>query len=123
MSGVKFEPFQKVLVRNYDTQHWYAAFYSSNDSEAPEFPYRITGGTTVKQCIPYEGNEHLLGTTDNPTPPEPEFKWGDHVVVWNDSCEEWQKALFLKKLNTGYLVLLSGETLSRLYSKCLYADW
>lgn len=43
----KLKPFQPVLVRNYDTQHWYAAFYSSSDSDAPEFPYRITGGHDV----------------------------------------------------------------------------
>ena len=31
--------------------------------------------------IPYEGNEHLLGTTDEP---EPKFKKGDAVLVWDE---------------------------------------
>jgi hypothetical protein len=28
-------------------------------------PYYVLGGTCWSQCIPYEGNEHLIGKTDD----------------------------------------------------------
>lgn len=34
--------------------------YDSNDC-----PYMVVGGIRWKYCIPFEGNEHLLGTTDD----------------------------------------------------------
>lgn len=29
------------------------------------YPYRTLGGTVYKQCIPYEGNEHLTGLVED----------------------------------------------------------
>lgn len=126
MSEVTFEPFQRVLVRNYDTQHWVAAFYSSNDSDAPEFPYRITGGTTFKQCIPYnDETKHLLGTTDSPAPPEPEFKWGDKVEVRDKEEENWKQAIYLDTIEAdySYRALCRGSEVSYCYKYCRHADW
>lgn len=57
-----FKPFDKVLARDTDEHTWRANYFShySND---PEYPYTCTNGL-YRYCIPYEGNEHLLGTTD-----------------------------------------------------------
>jgi hypothetical protein len=60
----EFKPFDKVLVRNKQEDPWRANIYSH---------YR--GGITPYQCvsyqwlycIPFEGNENLVGTTDNPS--------------------------------------------------------
>lgn len=54
--------FDKVLSRDTDEQTWRANYFShySND---PEYPYTCTNGL-YRYCIPYEGNEHLLGTTE-----------------------------------------------------------
>lgn len=64
---VEFKPFDKVLVRNTDTEEWFPGFFEKMDSTW-NYPYHIMNRRSMtdfafKQCIPYEGNEHLLGTT------------------------------------------------------------
>ena len=49
-----------VLVREYDTCHWQWVLYSHFNGVGLFF----AAGKTWRQCIPFEGNEHLLGTTD-----------------------------------------------------------
>lgn len=58
-----FEPFDKVLVRDYDTTKWKSDLFSYLD-ETRALKY-VCVGNNWKQCIPYEGNEHLLGTSIN----------------------------------------------------------
>lgn len=63
----EFKPFDKVLVRNTDTEEWFPGFFEKFDSTW-NYPYHIMNRRCMtdfafKQCIPYEGNEHLLGTT------------------------------------------------------------
>nr|CAI9751229.1 hypothetical protein WMHIBSEC_WMHIBSEC_CDS_0053 [Caudoviricetes sp.] len=61
-----FKPFDKVLVRISDVDRWRAAFFES-ESKSSNFPYSVIGyNSAYIQCIPYEGNEHLLGTTKEP---------------------------------------------------------
>ena len=59
-----FKPFDKVLVRDHDDKTWTCDLYS-NQSDDPDYPYGCLS-SRYRQCIPYEGNEALLGTTDNP---------------------------------------------------------
>lgn len=59
-----FKPFGKVLVRNNDQQIWKAAFFSHCDTSRDSHNYVTIPGFAYNWCIPYEGNEHLLGTTD-----------------------------------------------------------
>lgn len=54
------KPFDKVLVRDSDGGRWDINFYEFYDKNKC-YPYRILGGNIYKQCIPYEGNEHLVG--------------------------------------------------------------
>lgn len=54
----ELKPFDKVLVRNNDDDEWVCDIFSHIDELA--FYYCV--GTRWEQCIPYEGNEHLLGT-------------------------------------------------------------
>lgn len=56
----ELKPFDKVLVRNNDDDEWVCDIFSHIDELA--FYYCV--GTRWEQCIPYEGNEHLLGTTN-----------------------------------------------------------
>lgn len=60
-----FEPFQKVLVRDNEDGTWKAGYFSNYDEDDNQLPY-ICVGSLYKLCIPYEGNEHLLGTNNNP---------------------------------------------------------
>ena len=59
----EFKPFDKVLVRYDDSDEWCLALYAY--SVKPSY-HRMVGGAYWEQCIPYEGNERLLGTTDKP---------------------------------------------------------
>ena len=54
----ELKPFDKVLVRNNDDDEWVCDIFSHIDELA--FYYCV--GTRWEQCIPYEGNEHLLET-------------------------------------------------------------
>lgn len=55
--------FDKVLVRDTNTQKWTADVFSFFD-KTHVYPYVCVGHYT-NQCIPYFGNEHLLGTTND----------------------------------------------------------
>lgn len=65
------KPFDQVLVRDFDDETWEINFFS-----------RLLDNKHFKcldlsyvQCIPYEGNEHLLGTTDS---------CDDYFKTWKD---------------------------------------
>jgi len=119
MSKVKFEPFQKVLVRDNENQEWRANLFSNESTHIKAY---VCTGFTWKFCIPYEGNEHLLGTTDGPTPPEPEFNFGDKVEVRTEG--NWKKAIFLKKDNRElYFCVVEGDITPSTWCGCRHADW
>ena len=67
MKTQELKPFDKVLVRDIDTDVWDADIYSRyNENNSYCYCYVCSGGNAWKQCIPYEGNEHLLGTCEKP---------------------------------------------------------
>lgn len=59
---VEFKPFDRVLVRDCLDEMWRPSFFACYLPFGRE-PYQVIGGEWVKLCIPYEGNESLLGTT------------------------------------------------------------
>lgn len=59
---LQFKPFEKVLVRDSYDEMWRASFFSHIKEDDGRY---VTTCITWRFCIPYEGNEHLLGTTDN----------------------------------------------------------
>ena len=59
----EFKPFDKVIVRNNDGCAWIVDIYSH---QAINGKHWCVGGL-CKYILPFEGNEHLLGTTDKPT--------------------------------------------------------
>lgn len=57
------KPFDKVLVRDNNAHKWTIDFFGFiNEYKRLSF---VCVGDCVTQCIPYEGNEHLLGKTDD----------------------------------------------------------
>lgn len=58
---VELKPFDKVLVRDNEDDIWEVSLFGYKD----ELYYRCDNGIPWIQCIPYDGNEHLLGTTNN----------------------------------------------------------
>ena len=57
-----FKPFDKVLVRFCDGANWCCALFSHYCTRGNN--HFVCSGGSVTQCIPFEGNEHLLGTID-----------------------------------------------------------
>lgn len=60
----KFQPFQKVLVKDSDVDFsvWHCDLFSHVSKEGKYF----TVSGMWDECIPFEGNEHLVGTKDDP---------------------------------------------------------
>ena len=54
------KPFDKVLVRDLKDEYWNIGFFSFQGDK-----HLCTARGYYAQCIPYEGNEHLLGTTND----------------------------------------------------------
>ena len=66
-----FKHFDKVLVRDNDTEEWEPAIFlrMSKEEEKKELPYQVFSlyygfSYETAQCTPYEGNEHLAFTSD-----------------------------------------------------------
>lgn len=57
----EFKPFDKVLVRDSKSDNWRANLFGNIGKDGY---YRCVYANWV-YCIPYAGNEHLLGTTNN----------------------------------------------------------
>lgn len=63
MNDYNFKPFDKVLVRDGDACEWTCNLFSHKTENL-----YVCMDASYQYCIPYEGNEHLLGTTDSPQP-------------------------------------------------------
>ena len=62
---VELKPFDKVLVKDNPYGSWEPALFWKKVDVKDLHPYMIIGGKRYRYCEPYEGNEHLLGTTNN----------------------------------------------------------
>lgn len=65
----EFKPFDKVLVRDEDDKEWHISLFAReivDDSDGLPYKYECSNGTLWDCCIPFEGNECLLGTAENP---------------------------------------------------------
>lgn len=60
---VELKPFDKVLVRDGKDEIWEPAFFFCNLSQFNGYNYQTVGGEWRVYCVPYIGNESLLGTT------------------------------------------------------------
>ena len=96
MTDHKFEPFEKVLVRDSYYRLWRADFFSHNDGDS-EFPFCCVRDDW-RQCIPYTPETaHLLGTAQPYEPPKPpvEYEWGQKVAVLLSSGQ-WNEGIYLE---------------------------
>lgn len=60
----ELKPYDRVLVRNNNREEWHADFFS-HITKLIDRKFACSGACFY-QCIPYEGNEYLLGKTENP---------------------------------------------------------
>lgn len=98
--GLKVKTGDPVLMRDDVTSTWWYSIFSHKLSgEGDPFPY-CSAGTISMLCIPYKGNEHLVGTTDDYRAPEKptkhKFVFGAKVKIKLSNGEETEGVL------TGY---------------------
>lgn len=58
------KPFDKVLVRDALERVWQIQLFERYEKELI-YPFICIGSNPYAQCIPYDGNQHLLGKTDD----------------------------------------------------------
>lgn len=100
-SDCPFKPGDEVLVRDRCYQEWRKGILLNFKFGLP-FPYYLKGGNVFRYCIPYAGNESLLGTSNSPgdakKAPEADmptteatcpFKKGDLVLVRDSHVKTW----------------------------------
>jgi hypothetical protein len=61
----KLKPFDKVLVRSDNKHVWSIQFFERLNNRLKD-SFVCMGGWRFRQCIPFEGNEHLLNTINEP---------------------------------------------------------
>lgn len=75
MEKESFKPYDKVLVRDRNNEVWMPAFFRDYDESIPEYRF-VTMDNVYAQCVPYEGNEHLIGTNGGPVKePKQKERW------------------------------------------------
>lgn len=62
MEEIKFKPFDKVLVRDTHERPWLASLFSNYNNTSTSYKFTCVSNGSYRYCIPYEGNEHLVGT-------------------------------------------------------------
>lgn len=62
----QFKPFEQVLVRDNKTQEWVCTMLSHVKTDGDYPIYVSICNYPWLECIPFAGNEHLVGTTDEP---------------------------------------------------------
>lgn len=60
----KFKSFDKVLVKDMPNHNWSIDLFSHYDEKNKDYPY-VCLTSRYRYCIPYEGNEYLVGKTIN----------------------------------------------------------
>lgn len=100
-----FTPFQKVLVRNYDTEPWDIDLFIRYEKEWKNNNY-VCFRSSYNMCIPYEGNESLFNKVEDK---DKEFKFGDKVLCLLDSYTmDCKEAIFVsrKSPDSGYFKVI-----------------
>lgn len=114
----ELKPFDKVLVRDKNTKVWVIDIFEKYEDSISEFCYKCMT-SLWKQCIPYKGNEHLLGTTESPQEECPKeetekkdevsnnygypvecFKRKDLVLCRDGEGKKWCIDVFLYNVNS-----------------------
>ena len=102
MNKYTFKPFEKVLVRDRDSDRWNLSFFSyerASASSSKEPAYVCINGASYFQCIPYEGNEYLLGGRSIK-----KFHPGEIVAAKRSLEDEWSIAVFVREKDMNAVV-------------------
>lgn len=90
-NGVEINTGDAVLVRDIITEDWRYDIFSHYSDDINTYPYR-TISKVNRYCIPYKGNENLVGTTNNYEVSNKEKK----PLTYKEKQEEWIKKYNIK---------------------------
>lgn len=94
--GLKVKTGDPVLMRSDNDSHWrYSLFSHIHANKRAAYPYYGCGNIS-SICIPYKGNEHLVGTTDayvSEKKESPRFVFGAKVKATLSCGEEIEGVL------------------------------
>ena len=115
----KFKAFDKVLVKRHLCQEWMCDMYSHyNENSEKSYHSTLTLWEVKDEDIPpYEGNEHLVGTTDEPDE-EIKLEKGEKIICNNDVNLLIQGVGFLTTLS-----YIHGDTFYTGKSRFVEADY
>lgn len=68
-----FQAGMPVLVRDSDEHKWLYTLFGIYNKDNSLYPFVVVNMRGYAQCIPFEGNEHLLGTT---------YPCGEEYINW-----------------------------------------
>ena len=91
-NGMEINTGDEVLVKNGEKGVWRYCYFS-HFNEKSEFPY-ATSFSDNEYCIPYKGNEDLVGTNKDFTKLF-EFKFGAKVRAWNNYDSEERNGILI----------------------------
>ena len=94
---IELKPFDKVLVRDKEADAWQIDIFEKYEESFSGRWYSCLV-SLWQQCIPYEGNEHLLGATDEP-----------------ERYDTDKNTLFGVKLNPGYVLEFEDDEVGILF--------
>lgn len=116
----ELKPFDKVLVRDKETAAWRIDLFECDKTDVSQYGYKCLFSSWM-ECVPFEGNEHLFGTTESPQEECPKeetekkdevsnnygypveyFKRNDVVLCRDAEDEEWHITSFVTKGNEQY---------------------
>ena len=114
----ELKPFDKVLVRDSYTDVWEIDLFENDKTDVSEYGYKCLCSSWL-ECVPFDGNEHLLGTTESPQEECPKeerekkdevsnnygypveyFKRNDIVLCRDDEGKRWEIDSFLYNGNS-----------------------
>lgn len=112
---IGFKAFDKVLVRDSYADVWEIDLFEYDNTDVSEYGYKCLH-SSWRECVPFEGNEHLLGTSDSPQEGCPKeetekkdevsenygysveyFKRNDVVLCRDNKDSYWRIDVFLYK--------------------------
>lgn len=111
-----------VLVRNNTFFRWELSIFAYENPYVlgdGKLRYKCLNGTDWNECLPYVGNEDLLGTIGTV---QEEFAAGQLVAVKNDDDEEWRIRYFKRKSDFGLDKALNGHKPSYVVTKELPSE-
>ena len=120
---MKFKPFEKVLVRDFESNVWRANFFSHYNNDK-EYKYACVYNVW-KYCILFKKNEHLLGT--NKCYNKKELSLFQKVIAWNtEDCKIKGYFLEIVTFPDGYkfykIIDYKNKSIN-FFENCIIEEW